>query len=107
MFHSFGMVQSKTSVPVGTSETWRLTRCCTAAKVWRSPFPVILRQIGYRSAAKRCSPSPISERSLWAISFSRDIVGDQNLHMSGPVPKLLRYRLAKQFEKLDHSSAHR
>ena len=49
MFHSGGTVQSRTDVPDGTSwistGMWR----CSNANVARTPSPVMLRQIGYKS----------------------------------------------------------
>ena len=47
IFHSFGTVQSKTCVPVGTScRVIAGQMLCKTRSVSRTPLPVILRQIG-------------------------------------------------------------
>ena len=46
MFHSLGTVQSKTCVPVGTSCTVSGIWLPMSLRVWRTPSPVMLRQIG-------------------------------------------------------------
>ena len=46
MFHSLGTVQSKTSVPLGTSSTVSSTCARSRRSVSRTPSPVMLRQIG-------------------------------------------------------------
>jgi hypothetical protein len=51
MFHSFGTLQSKSGVPVGTSCTWMSTCFRIKASVALTPSPVMLRQIGNISPA--------------------------------------------------------
>ena len=46
MFHSRGTVQSKTSVPLGTSSTRSGISAPIRSRVARTPSPVMLRQIG-------------------------------------------------------------
>ena len=60
IFHSRGMVQSKTWVPVGTSCTSSLMCALIARKVSRTPRPVMLRQIGYIFATRAKISSPMS-----------------------------------------------
>src|SRR5277367_899960 len=58
MFHSGGTVQSKTRVPVETSCKVSGMIRCRRFRVSRTPFPVILRQIGYSSAINACISCP-------------------------------------------------
>jgi hypothetical protein len=46
MFHSRGIVQSKTCVPVGSSVVWMGMCRPTICSDFRTPLPVMLRQIG-------------------------------------------------------------
>ena len=50
-FHSRGISQSNTRVPLGTSCTMSGTRARISASVSRTPAPVMLLQIGYKRAA--------------------------------------------------------
>ena len=60
MFHSRGIVQSKTGVPVGTSCISNAMCAPISRNVSRTPFPVMLRQIGYILAASAKISSPMS-----------------------------------------------
>src|SRR5581483_3018180 len=60
MFHSLGIVQSKTWVPVGISWTETGTCFCRALKLRRSPSPVMLRQNGYNSDTSSNTSCPIT-----------------------------------------------
>src|SRR5262245_66021162 len=68
MFHSLGMVQSNTCDPVGTSVV--LIGMCRARidSVCRTPFPVMLRQIGYSSATSACIEAPTEPLSACAAA---------------------------------------
>src|SRR5262245_31636455 len=68
MFHSLGMVQSNTCDPVGTSVV--LIGMCRARidSVSRTPFPVMLRQIGYSSATSACIEAPTEPLSACAAA---------------------------------------
>src|SRR5690348_15017039 len=58
MFHSFGTVQSNTCVPEGISRISSGICRCKIRSVPRTPFPVMLRQIGYSSSIRRNISSP-------------------------------------------------
>lgn len=60
MFHSAGTSQSNTLVPLATSLTASGISRATSAKVRRTPWPVMLRQIGNTSRAKAWLRSPIA-----------------------------------------------
>src|SRR5262249_20954499 len=69
MFHSFGIVQSKTVVPVGTSWISKGICCLRRSKLALRPFPVMLRQMGYRSAMSLYISSPILSLSSVFLKF--------------------------------------
>src|ERR1700722_3244724 len=71
MFHSFGIVQSNTWVPVGTLVVRNGIRRAIRSRVARIPCPVMLRQIGYNSAANECSEQPNSAASFSSSFFSK------------------------------------
>src|SRR5262249_4584590 len=60
MFHSRGIVQSKTFVPVGTSCVSSATCAPISRNVCRTPLPVMLRQMGNIFVASAKISSPIS-----------------------------------------------
>jgi len=72
-----GTTQSKTCVPVGTSQTVRGTSRPIRRRVSRNPSPVMLRQIGYSSAispyisAPRFSGTGLEKlpASIWLSGF--------------------------------------
>src|SRR6185437_1610474 len=55
-----GTCQSNTAVPLGTSYCCSAIRPPTRASVWRTPFPVMLRQIGNSSRANAYARAPSS-----------------------------------------------
>src|SRR5690349_2868988 len=59
MFHSGGTVQSKAEVPLGTSKIVSPGNSRRRiSSVWRTPLPVMLRQIGKSSVARSCIAWP-------------------------------------------------
>src|SRR3989338_1747745 len=58
IFHSGGTVQSNTFVPLFTSWIFKGTCSCRIFNVFRTPFPVIDRQMGKRRCARACIFSP-------------------------------------------------
>src|SRR5260370_28341608 len=60
IFHSRGIVQSKTAVPVGTSGTSNGMCDPISLNVCRTPFHVMLRQMGNILAANAKISSPMS-----------------------------------------------
>ena len=67
MFHSFGTVQSKTSVPLGTSWSSKGMRSPIRRRVSRIPSPVMLRQIGNSSSMNRNISAPVFSASSPSI----------------------------------------
>ncbi len=70
MFHSWGIVQSNTRVPVGTSCTVSGKCSLRMCSVSRTPSPVMLRQIGKSRAARACMAGPES-KCRGAVTFVR------------------------------------
>src|SRR5680860_104536 len=68
MFHSSGIVQSKTRVPEGTSCTLSGMDRCRICRVWRTPSPVRLRGIGNSSARSWYISWPASAKSDSAVT---------------------------------------
>src|SRR4030095_10346976 len=69
MFHSLGIVQSNTGVPVGTSCTVKGRYSCMIARVCLTPLPDMLRQIGKSLVISWYISSPIFNVALVSIQF--------------------------------------
>src|SRR5262245_23258115 len=64
MFHSGGTIQSSTGVPEGISTTFREIYRFRISSVRRTPFPVMLRQIGKSSAISAIMAGPSSAKAI-------------------------------------------